>query len=646
MLANIRNFAKSWPARILMGVLAISFIGWGVNQGGASIVSGDQVIKAGSRTVTSLEFRREYDNYKKRVEQETGQTVTTELAQQNNLDSTVLNGVATREAFSEVLARAGVKPSDKLILDQIQKISAFFDPITGKFDKATFERRLGENGMTPEMFDAGLRDQMATQHWAVAIQNGLAAPRTYGALASVYALETRDLAFLTLGPNSVPQPAPPTDAQLTAFINENKARLTLPEMRTMAVVLFTPGAAAQAAGPIDPAELQKRYAFRKDTLSTPETRSVVQIPVKDQASAQAVVARLGRGEAPAAIAKSLGVDALVFDAKPLTAITDRKVGQAAFRLAAGQVAAVQGDLGLAVVKVDGISPGREVSLEEARPMLEAEIRKDIVAEKVYAQTQAFDDAHQAGANLIEAAKKAGVATVPLGPITAQGQDQQGRQLQGLPPKILETAFGLPAGGESDVIDLGDGAYFAVRVEKISPASVPPLDQIRPAVTQFWMQRQVVRALEARATALTERIRKGETLDAVAAASGLTVTRIPGLNRQTAQAHEALGREVVGRALAAKPGEVWTAGAPGGIVVGRVDNVRMDAGPTAARLAEMNRGQLTQVLFREMGEAAQNYSRTKLKVKVDQARARAALGFEPQEKAKDGQKDKGRAEKKK
>lgn len=628
MLAAIRNFAKSWPARILLGILAISFVGWGVNQGGPSLVAGDYVIKAGSRTISPLEFRVEFDNYKKRIEQETGQTVTNELAEQNSLDSTVLNGVATRESFSEILARMGVRPGDKLILEQIQEIQAFFDPITGKFDKKTFQRQLAQANMTPEKFDAGMRDQMATQHWAVAVQNGLTVPRSYGALAAIYALESRDLAYVTLAPNSVPQPAAPTDAQLQAVINENKARLTVPEMRVLTVALFTPAGVQAADAPIDPAELQKRYQFRKDTLSTPETRTVVQIPVKDQAAAQQVVARLGRGEAPAAVAKSVGVDAVVFENRPLSAIADRKIGQAAFRMPQGQAAAVQGDLGLAVVRVNAVNAGREVSLEEARPMLEAEIRKDLVAEKVYAQTQTFDDAHQGGASLADAAKKAGVPITSLGPITAQGQDLQGRQLQGLPPKILETAFSLAPGAEGDITDLGDGAYFAVKVDRVIPSRVRTLDEVRPQAVQFWMQREIVRALEAKAAGLTERVRKGETFDAVAASAGLAVSRVAGLTRQTAGAHQALGREVLGRALSARPGEVWTAGAPGGIVIGRVDNVRMEGGPTAGRLAEMSRGELTQVLYREMGESAQTYARNKLKTKVNQARAREALGFEP------------------
>ena len=48
----------------------------------------------------------------------------------------------------------------------------------------------------------------------------------------------RDLTYVTLGVNAVPKPAAPTDAQLQAFVNENKAQLTLPEMRILTVVPF------------------------------------------------------------------------------------------------------------------------------------------------------------------------------------------------------------------------------------------------------------------------------------------------------------------------------------------------------------------------------------------------------------------------
>lgn len=631
MLTAFRAFAKSWVAKILFGLLILSMGAFGISRYGFQAIKGDEVIRAGSRVTNSQVFKREYDSYKKAVEQQQGggQPISQEVAEANHLDQIVLNGLATREAFAELLGKIGVRPSDKLVLGQIEKIPAFFDPITGRFDKATYQRMLAQNEMTPKMLDTDIRDRAAAQDWAAGLQNGLAVPRAYGALGAVFALETRDLGYFLLTPQSVPQPAQPTDAQLQAFLAQNKTRYSLPEMRQITLVAFTPESVAASLGPIDPAELKKRYDFRKDTLSKPETRTLVQIPVKDANTARTVVGRLDAGEAPAAVAKSLGVAPVDYADKPLTAIADKKVGAAAFKMTAGQAAAVQGDLGLAVVKVTAITPGREVTMEEARPMLEAEIKKDMLAQKVYAQATAFDDARQGGASLAQAAEKAGVKPTQMPPISAQGVDAMGRSLQGgFPPKILQVAFQLPAGGESETTELGNGISFAVRVEKVIPAHVPPLEELRPQVTADVMRTELIKALEAKATSLAARIEKGETLDAVAASAGYAPVHVAGLSRQTAQAHPEVPREILGRAFGSRPGEVWTTRAPNALVVGRVDNIRMDPSPTAARLAEQGRGELTQAVFREMAESAQAYARAKLKVKTDAARARAAVGFQP------------------
>ncbi|WP_309089466.1 SurA N-terminal domain-containing protein [Phenylobacterium sp.] len=637
MLSAIRSFAKSWVAAVLIGLLIVSFAIFGINDVFRGTV-GDQVIKAGSRVITSVDFRREYDDYRKRLEQQSGQQITPELASQNGLDRQVLNGLATREAFAEMLSKMGIRPSDKLLVAEIQKIPAFFDPISGRFDRRTFEQRLGENGLTPEDFDRILRDQMAAQHWGAGAGEGLRAPRAYGALAAIYGLESRDIAYFNVTPANVTAVAPPTDAQLTQFMQQNAAQLTRPEMRVLTIARFTPQAAA--AGPVDQAELQKLYDFRKDTLSQPETRTVVQIPAKDAATAQQIQARLARGEAPAAVAKSVGVDAITYDNRPRTAIADRRVAETAFRLQPGQVAQAQGELGLAVVKVLSVTPGRAVTLEEARPMLEAELRKTAAAQKVYEQTQAYEEAHQSGADLAAAAQKAGVPVMTVGPVVQQGVDAQGRPVPGLTPAILDQAFSLPAGGESELVDAGGGEYFAVRVERIVPPAMPPLAEIRADLVRVWTAQETARRMEARANELAERIRKGEALTAVAASAGVSASQITDLSRQTAGQNQALSRELMGRAFNAKPGEVFVSrGREFAFSVGQVGAVRMQPGPTAAMLAEQSRSELASTIFREIADAAQNAARDKLKVRVDVNRARSAIGMEPLE-------TKGQAEKKK
>ena len=627
MLAAIRAFAKSWVAAVLIGLLIVSFAVFGIRDVFKGQVA-DAVVTAGSRTLTSADFKREFDAYRQRMEQQAGQPITPQIIDANALDRGLLNALAGREAFAALIDKIGIRPSDALIAGQIQKIPAFFDQVTGRFDKKSYQQKLGENGLTPVKFEAVMRDGLAQEHLGAGVAAGLVTPRAYTALAAIYALEGRDIDYFGVEPQSVPQPTAPTDAQLTSFMTENASHLQRPEFRVLTVVRFSPELVG-ASLPVDPAELKKRYDFRKDTLSTPQTRTIVQIPAKDPASAVQIAARLAKGEAPAVIAKGIGVEALTYDNKPQSAIADRKVGAAAFAMSAGQIAPVQGDLGVAVVKVVAVTPGHTVTLEEARPALEAEIRKDAAAEKVYALTQAYDDAHQGGANLAQSAAKANVPAITIGAVSREGRNPQGQPVPGLTQKLMETAWALPAGGESEVEDTGSGEFFAVRVEKVIPSAMMTLEEIRPQLTQAWMQRALLQAMQTRATAFAARVSKGESLEAVAASTGVPVAHVVGISRQSASQNPQLSQDMLGRAFAAKPGEVFTAqNSHFGLVVAKLAAVRSGDPAQLAAMAQAARPQMSGAMFRELNETAVVAARQKIKVTLDINRARAVLGLDP------------------
>lgn len=631
MLAAIRSFAKSWVASVLFGLLIVAFAVFGIGNYRSFINPkiSNAVITAGSRTVTPVEFKRAFDGFKSRLEQQYGQQISPEVAAENGLDRRVLEGIATGEAFSEMLNKIGIRPSDKLVGAEIQKNPAFFDQVTGRFDKAAYARRLADNNVTATEFERQIRDDITDRQAATGLVGGLRIPRAYSALAAVFTLESRDLAYFTIEPSSVPKPAAPTDAQLTELMNENKVAFTKPEFRTLTVVRFSP-AQVTADAPIDPAELQKRFNFRKDTLSTPETRTVVQIPAKDQNAAVAIARNLVKpGADPAAVAKAAGAEPITYDNKPQTAIPDPKVATAAFQTPAGQVATVKGDLGFAVVKVISVTPGRAVTLEEVKPALEAEIRKDQAAEKVYKLTQAYDDAHQGGANLAAAAAKAGVPVQTIGPVTQNGRDEQGQPVQGLSPKLMEVAWGLPAGGESEVEEAGNGEFFAVRVEKVTPPAMQTLDEVRPKLVEAWTNREIARAMQAKADGFIDRIKKGESLDAVAKAAGSSVTRVAGLDRRTAQQNQTLSPDLLGHLFASKPGDVFAAqNTHPGFMVGKLEATHLPETINVAQAEEQIRPQMNGGYLRELVDAAHIAARQRVKVTLDLNRAREAIGLQP------------------
>jgi peptidyl-prolyl cis-trans isomerase D len=217
----------------------------------------------------------------------------------------------------------------------------------------------------------------------------------------------------------------------------------------------------------------------------------------------------------------------------------------------------------------------------------------------------------------------------IGPVSQQGRDPQGQPVPGLSQKLVETAFQLPAGGESEVVDAGGGEYFAVRAEKVIPPAMPALAEVKPQLARVWTLRETAKRMQARAEELAARVRKGETPEAVAASIGSKVARVTGLDRQSAGQNQTVSRDFLGKTFGSKPGDVFTAeNTQFGFVVGKLEGVHAGEGPTLARMTEETRPQMTLTLFRELGEAARTAARQKIKVKADYARARAAIGLEP------------------
>ncbi len=629
MITAFRSFAKSWVAAILIGLLVLSFAVFGMSdilQGQAS----SSVVKAGERSFSDQDFRREYDQWRENAQQQMAEPITPQMAAENGVIGRLLDQIATREALAEMLSRMGLRPGDSLVVNQLRQIPTFFDPISGRFDRALMEQRLSDTNLTSDRFIALLQDEIAQEHFASGLVSGLRAPRAYGALAMMMDLEERDLDYFQVGLSSVEPPGAPTDPQLQAFMEENADQLRMPEYRVLSLVRFAPRP-QDLAVEITAAELEERFAFRRDTLSRPETRTLVQIPARDQATAGRIIQRLRQGEDPSAVAQDLGVEPVLYDARPRTAIADRKVAEAAFSLAEGTVSnPIAGDLGLAVVKVTAITPGREPTLEDVRPMLEAELRREKAVEKVYERTQAYEEAHIGGATLAEAAQAAGATVITLPAVSEQGRDQEGQPVQGLPPQVIAAGFALAEGEESDLSELSEGEYFAVRAERVIPAALPPLDEVRPVLTQVWMQREMVRRLEAKATELAEQVRGGLTLEAAATSIGARVTRATGLSRATARPGERLSEDTLVKAFGAAAQEVFFArDVTLGMIVGKVGTIRPGDVAQIAQGVENGRGQASMALFRDMAEASSLAARAKVKVRLDEGRARAVLGLDPE-----------------
>ncbi len=625
MITMFRNFARSKWALGFLAIVGFAVVFTGAQMDVFSGLGSNQVITAGSRSVDQAQFRQDFARIRTNAGGESGRTFTNEDLVQENVHIRYLEENTRKLGLLAWAWDVGIRPGKELVIKQIRELPAFFNQVSGKFDQDQYVQILAGEGITPAMLEQDLRDQETITQFGSAAIAGVRLPRIYGALLAAGAMQTRDGRWFTVTPAMVGAPPAPTEAQLNAFINENAEQLRRPEFRVASVVLFNDGPQS-ASQPVSEARILERFNFKRDTLSQPETRSFVTLSAPTKAVADRIVAALRAGQSPQdAGAANGGIQPTPFNATPRSAVTDPAVAAAVFGAEVGQVPdAVQGRVGFTVIKVSSIVAGNQATLESSRPAIIAELQEEDAKGRVFQRVEQYEKARADGKTLAEAVAAIGARMIQLPPFTQDGQLPDGQPMNA-PPQILQNAFSLSKGGESEVIDAGQGQYFVIRLDDIRPAALPALDDVRQPLTQEWTRREMARRLSAKADELAARVRGGQDIAAVAASAGATLTARTSIQQSPAVQSE-LGQAVLAGLFGQGRGQVFSGQAEGGgFVVGRVDAIYPAVPALAAPAAEQVRLRLAEQVGNAMVEQIVNAAASRTKAKNDPEIALRALG---------------------
>ena len=132
----------------------------------------------------------------------------------------MLQELASQTAYAEMLAQAGIRPSDDVVAQELKRqaesgkapgLAQIFDAVTGKFRPQALSAMLTSNGLTIDQFQRELADEIADNDFQGAVIGGFAPPRIYAAIRPRYALESRDVTYFVIPVASVPsRRSPPT----------------------------------------------------------------------------------------------------------------------------------------------------------------------------------------------------------------------------------------------------------------------------------------------------------------------------------------------------------------------------------------------------------------------------------------------------
>ncbi|MBF0664023.1 MAG: peptidyl-prolyl cis-trans isomerase [Brevundimonas sp.] len=625
MISLFRKFARS-PFAI--GLLILTALGLlitgGVQTDILSTLRAPKVVSAGDQGLTPVEFRAEMDRRLEQLQNEQQRAITYEELLANAPLAAILKSRADELGFFAWTWKVGIRPGNELILRQIRAFPAFFDPVTNQFSETLYASKLAEQKMTPALLERELRNDYARAHYGSALVSGLRMPRVYGALYANMNQQTRDGRWFILTQSMAGTAPRPTDAQLRSFMSENASELRRPELRSATLVIFRNPADQNVE--ISDEQIRARYEFRKDTLSNPERRTFTTLTAPTRAAADRIAADLRAGQTPAAVGAANDLQPAEYAEAPRSAIGDPAVAAAVFGLGVDEVSApVQARVGFVVAKLTAISPGQEVTLEDAREQIVEELRGQEVRGAIARRVEAFEAARREGKNLEDAVRQVGAQMAPIPAVSREGRNSDGQQTR-VPVKVLEAMWKLTEGRANEPTALGDGDYFVVRVDDIAPAAMPTLDEVRDVVTPAWISRENFRLMSARSDALTARLRAGEDIAAVAASVGATVTTGTGV-KQDQETASRLGQGVMSGLFTGRANQVFSQPQTNdSLAIGRIDRV---SAPTAAVVAEESqqwRARLGAASGDPLFRAAVTAAAERMKATYNEELARQALGL--------------------
>jgi peptidyl-prolyl cis-trans isomerase D len=532
----MRKASSNWIGKtimaVVMGVLIISFGIWGI----ADIFRGfgqSTLAKIGHTEISTEQFRQLYTDRLQQLGRQFGRPLTMDQARAFGLDRQVLQQTIAEAALDEETQRLGLAMSDEETRRTILSDPNFRGP-DGKFDPARFQAAIRQFGYAEARYVADQRRVSMRRQIAGAVSSGLTLPKVMIDALSNFQNEQRSVEYVKLDASQAGTIDPPSPETLAGYFDEHKVQFRAPEYRKIIFVAVNPEEIGKWTDVSDD-DARKLYDARKDSIGTPEKREVSQIVFPNMDEATAARARLASGTSFEDLARERGLKASDVDLGSVSKseIIDSAIATAAFALPSGEISQpVQGQFGVAVVKIGKIEPGVEVPFEAVAPGLKKEIAIERARKQVSDLRDKMEDERGGGASVAEAAKKLGLAAVTIDAVDRSGRTPNGQLATNIPRglDVVTQAFNSDVGVDNDPISFNSG-YVWYDVLGITPSRERNLDEVKDQVEAKWREDQISSRLRTKATDMVQKLDQGAKLADEATASGLKVETAANFKRE-------------------------------------------------------------------------------------------------------------------
>lgn len=537
MLQNIRDRFTGVFAIVLLVLLGFSFIFFGIN---LPFMGGAFAAKVEGVEIPMQQFENAYQSELSRFAQMGGEPgpEIRQLVRQGVLENLI------RETLLDVyLAESGYRITDQMITDLIQQAPEF--QVDGKFSKDQYYTWLEARGLTPAAFEANQRQALRLRQF----QRGVAAtafvtPAEYRTYLNLYG-QRRRAAIATFDVDAVTDEVTVADDEIQTYYESNPSEFRTPESADLQYVVVDRGALTDSVE-LTEEEVKAYYRDSANRYLQDERRQArhILIPFGDdedaaEAEARALAERARAGEPFAELARQYSADGGTAEQGGDLGMATRSqlppaLADPVFSLREGEIAGpVRSDFGFHVIKLEEITAGGPLPLEQVRAELERELR-DRKAEGRFRELE-----RQLSNALFDARSMESLAeSVGLEVRTASGFTRGGGAPFGSNQAVIDAVFApgvLDEGMISDIVELDANRSAVFKVTQHHPAAQQPLGEVREQIAATLRSQKALERVREGARQLEERLRSGADLAVAAEEAGAEVQPATTYARQSEDA---------------------------------------------------------------------------------------------------------------
>jgi peptidyl-prolyl cis-trans isomerase D len=613
---------------VLLLFIVPSFAFFGL-EGYTRFRDGDNAVaKVAGHSITQQEFDNAQRQQMDRLRQMFGQQFDPKMFDTPEAKQAVLDSLIAQRVMAAEAARNRLAVSDQTLQQNILAIPGLTTP-EGKFDSDRYKSLLAMQGMTPAIYEARLRQDLAMQQVNSAIQSTAFAPKTVAARLSDLNDQEREVQELAFKSADFASQVKVTDEMLKEYYDKNSSQFQVPEqVKAEYVVLSSQAVADQIT--VSDADIQSYYEQNTKRYAVEEQRraSHILIGVKkgasdaDKASAKAKAqkvleqarknpndfAKLAKENSNDPGSAERGGD-LDFFGKGMMV---KPFEDAAFKLKEGEISdLVESDFGYHIIRVTGVKPAAARSLDEVKGEIAAEIKKQQAAKKYSELAEVFTDTvYEQSDSLKPVADKLKLKIETVSNVTREPNPSAAPTAPYNHPKLLAALFSDDAiknKRNTEAVEVAPSTLVAARVVEHKPVTRRPFEEVKNVIRERVVQTEAATlAKKAGQAKLAEAKQKGDVAG-FSSAKMISRAKPQGIN-------EAAAIEVLKADVSKLPAYVGVELPGQGYGVYRINKVAQPAAPdTARRQAEQQ--QIANALAQQETYAYLEALKQKSKVKI-------------------------------